>query len=152
MKYIIMGMMILTLPSAYGQGRDRAINGGVTLRLRGVYIHDGLLWFAFDAHNRSSVDFRADAVRFWLQARHSVKREAREELRWLPVYSNSPQVLRSDSSARFVYAVPARAPSGRQLLRLEWVERNGDRRIRLYISAKRMVGAHKLSTDPLKNR
>jgi hypothetical protein len=167
MRHIMTGLMILIFSSIYGQNRDsiavavlrtplshpaHAMNGGVALRLRGVYIHDGLLWFAFDARNRSSVDFRPDAMRFWLQARHTVRREAREELRWLPVYGNGPAVLRSDSSARFVYVVPARAPSGQQLLRLEWVERNGDRRIRLYISAKRIVGARKLRTDRGKNR
>ena len=162
-----MSLMLLILSVARGQNRDsiaatvmqapvvhpsHASTGGVSLRLRGVYIRDGLFWFAFDAHNRSSIDFRGDVMRFWLQASRTVRRQAQQELRWLAVYGNSPVVLRSNSSAVFCYAVPARAPSGRQLLRIEWVERNGDRRLRLYIPAKRMVGARKLSAGAGKPR
>ena len=163
---IVMSLMLLILSAAHGQNRDsiaamvmrapiahaaHTSTGGVSLRLRGVYIRDGLLWCAFDAQTRSSVDFRGDVMRFWLQPGHTVRRQAQQELRWLAVYGNSPVVLRSNSSATFCYAVPARAPSRRQLLRVEWVERNGDRRLWLYIPAKRMVGARKLPAGARKS-
>jgi hypothetical protein len=122
----------------------RVSSEGMQLTLRGVYVGGGLMWFVFDACNRSSIDFRADAPRFLLRSRHALKRRASEELRWQPIYGNGPKWLRSDSSAMFCYALTPRAPAKNQVLWVEWVERNGDRRLRLQVRAKRLIRARKL--------
>ncbi len=117
---------------------------GIRVELRGVYMADGLLWMAFDAVNRSSVDFRGNMVRVSLRARKAFKRRASQEVAMRFVWRGEPGVLRADSAVRFCVAVVPRVPGKEQEMVIQWVERDGDRRVVVRVRGKRVLRARRI--------
>lgn len=153
------GCVLVLLVSAVAQDREkwaaavlgagpshpvRVAAGGVRLELRGIYVCESLLWLSFRAENRSAIDFRADPVRFSIRDRRAFKRRARQEIPLWPVYRKGPGMLQSDSTVSFCDALVPRVPGKEQELVVEWVERNGDRRVRLRVKVGRLLKARKV--------
>lgn len=118
--------------------------GGVRLELRGVYVVDGLLWFALRVENASVIDFRASPMRFMIRDRHTMRRRARQELALPAIARREPVMIHSDSSALLCYGLPPRLPHPKQELLLEYGEKNGDRRFMIRLAAKDVLRAKKL--------
>jgi hypothetical protein len=114
------------------------------MELREVYVRNGLLWLSFRASNRSAIDFRADPVRYSIRDRRAFKRRASQEVRLYPVVRQEPRILRSDSVVNFADALAPRVPGKEQELVVEWVERNGDRRVRVRVKVGRVLRARRL--------
>lgn len=121
-----------------------AISGGVRLELTGVYIDSTLLWFVFRGTNRSAIDFRAGSMRFFIRDRRALKRRALQELRLVPMVRFEAPVLFADSTVRLFCGLAPRVPGRRQELVIEWMERNGDRRMQLRVPARILLTAHRL--------
>ena len=136
---VLSGGMVLGLVSAFGQTA-----GGVRLELRRVWVSEGRIWLGFKAWNRSAIDFRADPVRFAIRSRRAFKRRALQEIRLVPVVRQEPRILRSDSTISFSDALAPRVPGKGQELVVEWVERDGDRRVRVRVKAKKLLKARKV--------
>ncbi|HEV2478080.1 MAG TPA: DUF4138 domain-containing protein [Puia sp.] len=134
------GQVISARPSC----SRHASSGGVRLELTGVYIDSSLLWFVFRGTNGSAIDFRAGGMRFAFKERRALKRRALQELRLVPVVRLEAPVVRSDSAVRLYYGLVPRVPSTRQELVIEWVERNGDRRMQLHVPARILLTARRL--------
>jgi hypothetical protein len=118
--------------------------GGIRVELRGVYICDGLLWLSFSASNRSSIDFRGNAVRLEIRGRRAFKRRASQEVGLRVAFRGEPSVVRADSVVRFCVAVAPRVPGKEQEMVAEWVERDGDRRVVLRVNGKRVLRAKRV--------
>jgi len=138
-RLVLLGGLIFGLASAFGQTA-----GGVRMELREVYVRNGLLWLSFRASNRSAIDFRADPVRYSIRDRRAFKRRASQEVRLYPVVRQEPRILRSDSVVNFADALAPRVPGKEQELVVEWVERNGDRRVRVRVKVGRVLRARRL--------
>jgi len=121
-----------------------AVSGGVRLELRGVYVDSSLLWFAFRASNYSAIDFRAGSMRFTIRDKRSLKRRALQELNLAVVVRREIGLLRADSSANSCYGLIPRVPGKKQELVVEWMERNGDRRMQLRVPARYFLTARRL--------
>lgn len=150
---------MLVLLSARGQDRRAAAvrvlgappshpvhveSGEVRVELRGVYVCEGLLWLSFSATNFSAIDFRAGAVRVAIRDRKALKRRALQEVALAVVFRQEPSVLRSDSTVGFCDGLAPRAPGKGQELVVEWVERDGDRRVQMRMPGKRVLRAVKV--------
>ena len=122
----------------------RAGSGGIRLELTGTYIDSSLLWFVFRCANSSAINFRSGGMRFVIRDRRALKRRALQELRLVPVVRQEAALLRADSTVRLYYGVIPRVPRPRQELMIEWVERNGDRRVQLRVPARILLTAHRL--------
>jgi hypothetical protein len=138
-KIVLLGGFVFGLASAFGQAA-----GGLRMELRKIFVRDGLLWFAFRASNRSAIDFRADPLRFSIRSRKAFRRRALQEIRLQPVVRQEPRIVQSDSAVNFAEALVPRIPGKEQELVVEWAERDGDRRVRVCIRAKRLLTARKL--------
>jgi hypothetical protein len=136
-KMTLLGIFLGGMVSAFGQA------GGVRMELRKAVVRDGLVWLSFRASNRSAIDFRADPVRFAIRSRRAFKRRALQEIRLVPVVRQEPRILRSDSTICFADALAPRVPGKGQELVVEWVERNGDRRVRVRVGVKTLLKAKK---------
>lgn len=119
-------------------------SGSVRMELRGLYVSGGLLWVSLRVANLSPIDFRGSAVRFSIRDRHTMRRKAVQERVLLPVVIRGIPVLRADSSGVLCYGLLPRIPGKRQELVIEWMERNGDRRLRLGVKAREVLKAKKL--------
>jgi hypothetical protein len=150
---------VLWVVVGFGQSRDslaarvldappshpvRVSAGGIRVELRGVYMGGGLLWLAFGSANRSSVDFRGNAVKVEMQERKAYRRRARQEVGLRVMYRQEPVVLKADSTVRFCVAVVPRVPGKEQEIVIQWVERDGDRRIVLRVRGKRVLTAKRV--------
>jgi hypothetical protein len=105
---------------------------------------DGLLWLSFSASNRSSIDFRGNAVRLEIRGRRAFKRRASQEVGLRVAFRGEPSVVRADSVVRFCVAVAPRVPGKEQEMVAEWVERDGDRRVVLRVNGKRVLRAKRV--------
>jgi hypothetical protein len=123
----------------------RVTAGGVRLEWRGLYMCRGLLWLSFCASNRSAIDFRADPVRVYVRDRRALRRRAQQELWLRPVFRKEEGVLGAGQTAGFCDALVPRVPAKDQELVVEWVERNGDRRLRMTVRGKWVLKAVRLN-------
>lgn len=161
---IILGLFVLLAFCTHGQAGGRglvggvparvlraapcssrhAVSGGVRLELTGIYIDSALLWFVFRGVNRSAIDFRAGGMRFLVRDRHAMKRRALQELRLVPLVRREVAVIRADSAVQLCYGLTPRVPGRAQELVIEWVEKNGDRRMQLRVPASALLRARRL--------
>lgn len=139
---------LLAAPVHYGRYAEM---GRVRLELRGVYIESGLLWLVFRGINRSAIDFRPATMRIAIRDKHAFRRRALQE-RSLPLLVGyEPSVLRADSAVLFCYGLTPRVPGRRQEIFIEWMERNGDRRLLLHVPASAVLTARKIVASAQKN-
>jgi hypothetical protein len=158
-KGVLVFGWVLMVVVGFGQERDSVVtrvlgappshpvaawNGGVRVELRGVYMCDGLLWLSFDAANRSAIDFRGNAVRVEMLGRKAFKRRASQEEGLRVVYRGEPGVLKADSTVRFCVGLVPRVPRKEQEIVVQWVVRDGVRRVVIRVSGKRVLRARKV--------
>lgn len=129
----------------------QTIIGGIKLDLRGIYIDSGLLWLVFRGVNHSAIDFRPATMHICIRDIRSLKRRALQERSLTPVIKYEPSVLLADSAVLFCYGLVPRVPGRRQELSIEWMERNGDRRLQLRVSAAAILTARRLPSVAHKN-
>jgi hypothetical protein len=142
-------MLMLWVPVIVaGCGTSRkAEQGRVSLTLRQLYLRDGLLWLSFEARNRSAFDFRVDWMSFTVRGRRLGRRRALQETRVQPVFMQQPSTIPGDSSVSLIYGLPPRVlGSGKEML-VELRERSGDRRVRMIVSAKKLLRTKKNNGD-----
>ncbi|HEV2483192.1 MAG TPA: DUF4138 domain-containing protein [Puia sp.] len=125
--------------------------GGVGLDLKGIYIDSGLLWLVFRGVNHSAIDFRPATMHITIRDKHALKRRALQERMLTPVIRYEPSVLAADSTVLFCYGLVPRIPGRKQELEIEWMERNGDRRLQLQVSAAAILTARRLIPGVHKN-
>jgi hypothetical protein len=125
--------------------------GGVRLDLRGVYIDRGLLWLVFRGVNHSAIDFRPATMHIAIRDKYALKRRALQERPLTPVIKYEPSVVRADSTVAFCYGLIPRIPGKKQELSIEWMEKNGDRRLLLRLNATSILTARKVSPAVQKN-
>jgi Domain of unknown function (DUF4138) len=119
-------------------------SGGIRLVIRGIYVDEGLMWVSMRAANRSAIDFRAGAIRFVIRDKHTLRRRAVQEMSLAVVVRKEMTVLRADSVGWLCDGLVPRVPGHGQELVVEWGERNGDRRLRVYIPGRDLLRARKL--------
>jgi hypothetical protein len=125
--------------------------GGMRLDLRGIYIDSGLLWLVFRGANHSVIDFRPATLRIAIRDKHALKRRALQERPLTPVIKYEPSVVQADSTVLFCYGLIPRIPGRKQELGIEWMEKNGDRRLLLHLPATSILTARKVSPPAQKN-
>jgi len=119
-------------------------SGGIRLEMRGIYVDSGLLWISLRAVNGAAIDFRSGGMRFSIRYRHGMRRRAEQETRLVCVVRREPAILRSDSTEALCYGLAPRVPGKSRQLVVQWVERNGDRRLVLRVSGKNVLQAKRL--------
>lgn len=123
----------------------RVSTGGVNLEWRGLYMSQGLLWLSFRAVNHSAIDFRGDAVRVYIRDRRGVRRRAVQERALRPVYRSGTGVMAAGGAISFCVGLVPRVQGKGEELVVEWVERNGDRRMMAAVRGKRVLKAVKIN-------
>lgn len=83
-------------------------NGQMRLRLAGIYLKDGLMWFKLRLSNHSQVDYAIDQASFSIIDKKQVKRTARQELALAPVYHHSVGQVSGNPTGEWIQAFQRR--------------------------------------------
>ena len=101
---------------------------GIQYLLRGLYTHNGLLYFHTQVKNTSNVPYEVDFVTFKIVDKQVMKRTAIQEqvIRPLRAHTNV-QVIRGKSSERMVFTLPKFTIPDDKHLVVELYEKEGGR-------------------------
>ena len=101
---------------------------GIQYLLRGLYTHNGLLYFHLQLKNSSNVPFEVDHLTFKIADKKVAKRTAIQEQVIRPLRAhNNVQVIRGKSSERMVFTLPKFTIPDDKHLVVELYEKEGGR-------------------------
>lgn len=125
--------------SVYGI-RDKSY--GMTIRLEGIYILHGVLYYRVFLQNRSNIGYDIEGFRFSVQDRHRYKRTASQEIEIRPVYVlNDTSRIRANSSRMMVFALPKFTFSRGKYMLIRLSEKNGGRNLELRVHERAIMKA-----------
>lgn len=124
---------------------------GVKAAMRGIYVHDDLIYLHFSLTNPSNVAFDIDFVRFRIADKKVARRTAIQESEIAPVRAhNDVRQVRGRSSCRHVFAFEKFTIPDNKVLLVEIFERGGGRHQTLQIESRDLLSAkivNHLSTE-----
>ena len=101
---------------------------GIQYLLKGIYSHNGLLYFHLQLKNASNVPFEVDHLSFKIVDKKVAKRTAiQEQVIWPLRAHNNVQVIRGKSSERMVFTLPKFTIPDDKHLVVELYEKEGGR-------------------------
>lgn len=114
----------------------------IGLSLRGIYIHDNIIFYHFRVSNRSNINYDVDFLRFFIQDKQRVRRTASQEVSIKPIYIfGCDEKISGRTSEDVVYALEKFTIPDAKRLMIEVFEKNGGRNMSLSIKNKTIVNA-----------
>jgi Conjugative transposon, TraM/Domain of unknown function (DUF4138) len=115
---------------------------GIRLRLRGIWLCEGRLWFGLEWENRAAIAYAPAYARWYIRDRHQVRRTAMQELPLEPLGGAVPESVASDAAVHsWSGFVPFALSSDKELV-LEVAEKGGGRVLELVIKPKELLKAN----------
>ena len=119
----------------------RARTHQIKARLQGIYLKDHLIWFRLEINNASEIDFEPEYSKFFIQYKHSSRRAARQDIEMNPSWQKYKSLIPSQSRDTLAFAFPSFSIDPHKKLIIRIGEKNGERDIRLAVSAKTILHA-----------
>ena len=118
---------------------------GVELEVRGIYVHNDVIYLHVQIANNTNISFEVDYRRFVVADRKAAKRTAQQQRIIEPLrVCNDPLIVRGHQRQRIVFALPKLTLEEDKILLLEIAEKDGARHQCLEISGKELLGAKAL--------
>lgn len=118
---------------------------GVELEVRGIYVHNDVIYLHVQIANNTNISFEVDYRRFVVADRKAAKRTAQQQRIIEPLrVCNDPSIVRGHQRQRIVFALPKLTLEEDKILLLEIAEKDGARHQYLEISSKELLGAKAL--------
>lgn len=118
---------------------------GVELEVRGIYVHNDVIYLHVQIANDTNISFEVDYRRFVVADRKAAKRTAQQQRIIEPLrVCNDPLIVRGHQRQRIVFALPKLTLEEDKILLLEITEKDGARHQCLEISGKELLGAKAL--------
>lgn len=118
---------------------------GVELEVRGIYVHNDVIYLHVQIANNTNISFEVDYRRFVVADRKAAKRTAQQQRTIEPLrVCNDPLIVRGHQRQRIVFALPKLTLEEDKILLLEIAEKDGARHQCLEISSKELLGAKAL--------
>lgn len=118
---------------------------GVELEVRGIYVHNDVIYLHVQIANNTNISFEVDYRRFVVADRKAAKRTAQQQRIIEPLrVCNDPLIVRGHQRQRIVFALPKLTLEEDKILLLEIAEKDGARHQCLEISSKELLGAKAL--------
>lgn len=118
---------------------------GVEVEVRGIYVHNDVIYLHVQIANNTNISFEVDYRRFVVADRKAAKRTAQQQRTIEPLrVCNDPSIVRGHQHQRIVFALPKLTLEEDKVLLLEIVEKDGARHQYLEISSKELLGAKAL--------
>lgn len=124
---------------------------GMQALLKGIYVHNDLLYFHTSLHNYTSLSFDIDYIRFIVKDKKVVKRTAMQESVIEPVRTfNNLTTVDGKTTVRNVFVLPKITIPDDKVLEVEIYERNGGRHQSYRIENTDLVAAKPIDELKLK--
>lgn len=118
---------------------------GVEVEVRGIYVHNDVIYLHVQIANNTNISFEVDYRRFVVADRKAAKRTAQQQRTIEPLrVCNDPSIVRGHQRQRIVFALPKLTLEEDKILLLEIAEKDGARHQCLEISSKELLGAKAL--------
>lgn len=118
---------------------------GVEVEVRGIYVHNDVIYLHVQITNNTNISFEVDYRRFVVADRKAAKRTAQQQRIIEPLrVCNDPSIVRGHQRQRIVFALPKLTLEEDKILLLEIAEKDGARHQCLEISGKELLGAKAL--------
>lgn len=118
---------------------------GVEVEVRGIYVHNDVIYLHVQITNNTNISFEVDYRRFVVADRKAAKRTAQQQRIIEPLrVCNDPSIVRGHQRQRIVFALPKLTLEEDKILLLEIAEKDGARHQCLEISSKELLGAKAL--------
>lgn len=118
---------------------------GVEVEVRGIYVHNDVIYLHVQIANNTNISFEVDYRRFVVADRKAAKRTAQQQRIIEPLrVCNDPSIVRGHQRQRIVFALPKLTLEEEKILLLEIAEKDGARHQHLEISSKELLGAKAL--------
>lgn len=118
---------------------------GVEVEVRGIYVHNDVIYLHVQIANNTNISFEVDYRRFVVADRKAAKRTAQQQRVIEPLrVCNDPSIVRGHQRQRIVFALPKLTLEEDKILLLEIAEKDGARHQCLEISSKELLGAKAL--------
>ena len=118
---------------------------GVEVEVRGIYVHNDVVYLHGQIANNTNISFEVDYRRFVVADRKAAKRTAQQQRIIEPLrVCNDPSIVRGHQRQRIVFALPKLTLEEEKILLLEIAEKDGARHQCLEISSKELLGAKAL--------
>ena len=118
---------------------------GVELEVRGIYVHNDVIYLHVQIANNTNISFEVDYRRFVVADRKAAKRTAQQQRIIEPLrVCNDPSIVREHQRQRIVFALPKLTLEEDKILLLEIAEKDGARHQYLEISSKELLEAKAL--------
>lgn len=118
---------------------------GVELEVRGIYVHNDVIYLHVQIANNTNISFEVDYRRFVVADRKAARRTAQQQRIIEPLrVCNDPSIVRGHQRQRIVFALPKLTLEEDKILLLEIAEKDGARHQCLEISSKELLGAKAL--------
>lgn len=118
---------------------------GVEVEVRGIYVHNDVIYLHVQIANNTNISFEVDYRRFVVADRKAAKRTAQQQRTIEPLrVCNDPSIVRGHQRQRIVFALPKLTLEEDKILLLEIAEKDGTRHQYLEISSKELLGAKAL--------
>lgn len=115
---------------------------GVEVEVRGIYVHNDVIYLHVQIANNTNISFEVDYRRFVVADRKAAKRTAQQQRIIEPLrVCNDPLIVRGHQRQRIVFALPKLTLEEDKILLLEIAEKDGARHQCLEISSKELLGA-----------
>ena len=117
----------------------------VELEVRGIYVHNDVIYLHVQIANNTNISFEVDYRRFVVADRKAARRTAQQQRIIEPLrVCNDPSIVRGHQRQRIVFALPKLTLEEDKILLLEIAEKDGARHQCLEISSKELLGAKAL--------
>jgi len=124
---------------------------GIKFLLRGLYAHNGLLYFHTRMENGTNMPYSVDFITFKVVDKKVAKRTAIQEQVLLPLRAyNQVMQVRGMSSEHTVFALEQFSLAEDKQLEVTLYERNGGRTLTFYVTAEDLQQAKKIDNLKLK--
>lgn len=118
---------------------------GVEVEVRGIYVHNDVIYLHVQIANNSNISFEVDYRRFVVADRKAAKRTAQQQRIIEPLrVCNDLSIVRGHQRQRIVFTLPKLTLEEDKMLLLEIAEKDGARHQYLEISSKELLGAKAL--------
>lgn len=118
---------------------------GVEVEVRGIYVHNDVIYLHVQIANNTNISFEVDYRRFVVADRKAAKRTAQQQRIIEPLrVCNDPSIVRGHQRQRIVFALPKLTLEEDKIFLLEIAEKDGARHQYLEISSKELLEAKAL--------
>lgn len=120
----------------------KAQRNNIGLYLKGIFVHEGVLYFRMRIANWSNIRYDIEQLRFFIRDEKIVKRTASQEQEIVPLYVNrSLEQIAGKSVVTVVFALPKFTIPDQKFMAVQVMEKNGGRHVALKVSNRHILSS-----------